>query len=633
MKKAKIISITIGVVGLISLLFGTTMAFFNYTKTGSANTLAVGRIYFNTSQDGQISLTNVFPITSEELEGNTTDSDSITITITGDTTYANGIEYVVRFTDVNNTVNNKDIPISYILEVDDLGTESNTYWSSRGGSSSVYKIKEEGTIHNNEKILVGYIKPDNNGVNGSITITAFVDADKMAISDTYDGTESSEMGTTNDWVNGRIVFTTAEWSSLNTNGISFKVQVEANQGIWVSESENLGDRIKSRLGSDGIVAVNTNGDLYSGTGEIREYRYSGIGNYCTYTDGTNNYNISVEGLDCPTIAYKNSNGAVSIGTSDYYLYNSTDGLTVLTRVNETATDSGLRNYVMFDNERWRIIGVFGDNVKIMKDLPLLENVTDNPVTNDEYYADEYQEYTNTLNEKFYIKYIAYSPPLKYGMFSINDYSTTYTSFRNHDDWTSSGLMYYLNETNTGSYYSTLDEKYKNIIDTVTYYLGNVTTKYNSDHYWVMTSTAKQLYVEEHGNIVCPGSLGQYSSDNNCNIWVYNKGTWNGKVGLIYPSDFGYATTTDKWSTSVGTYYKNGGSLNNWMFNTDSDATWMISPAAFNWRNETGWDYNGVATDFRGYFDYTVRPALFLISTTEITDGDGSYSNPYTLDVN
>ena len=33
---------------------------------------------------------------------------------------------------------------------------------------------------------------------------------------------------------GKTVFTTTEWNSLQTNGVSFQVKVEANEGIWVT---------------------------------------------------------------------------------------------------------------------------------------------------------------------------------------------------------------------------------------------------------------------------------------------------------------------------------------------------------------------------------------------------------------
>ena len=41
----------ISVFALVILLGTVSYAFFNYTRTGISNTIRVGRIYFNTTQD------------------------------------------------------------------------------------------------------------------------------------------------------------------------------------------------------------------------------------------------------------------------------------------------------------------------------------------------------------------------------------------------------------------------------------------------------------------------------------------------------------------------------------------------------------------------------------------------------
>ena len=88
----RILLSAIGIAVMIVVLSGITFAFFNYTRTGASNVVRVGRIYFNTSQNGRINLENVFPITSEELANDVGNHDSVTISITGDTTYDGGIE-------------------------------------------------------------------------------------------------------------------------------------------------------------------------------------------------------------------------------------------------------------------------------------------------------------------------------------------------------------------------------------------------------------------------------------------------------------------------------------------------------------------------------------------------------------
>ena len=102
-KTKKQMFIVIGAFIMILLLGTTTYAFFNYTRTGVSNTIKVGRISFNYSQDGFINLSNVFPIDSTDAETDTTNAKSTSITITGDTDYTNGVEYLVTASDVNMT--------------------------------------------------------------------------------------------------------------------------------------------------------------------------------------------------------------------------------------------------------------------------------------------------------------------------------------------------------------------------------------------------------------------------------------------------------------------------------------------------------------------------------------------------
>ena len=280
-KKQLIISIT-AIVLLIVATVGVTYAFFNYTRTGSPNTIATGRIYFNTSQSGRLQLTNVFPVKSTEVNANSL--DSVTVGIVGDTTYTDGEEFEITLVDVENTINNKKIPINYIATYTantggTIGTSSDTYFTSRESKdATIYKLNATGSVEENTQVLVGYIDNGPTGINGTLTIKAYVDGDRIAISDTYNpnavepipngngqggndqegGTQqkannskgkvkflagesnptTDEYGTTSEWVNGRTVFTTEEWNSFATNPISFKIRAESNEGIWVEEPSN-----------------------------------------------------------------------------------------------------------------------------------------------------------------------------------------------------------------------------------------------------------------------------------------------------------------------------------------------------------------------------------------------------------
>ena len=256
-KSKKQMFIVIGVFGLTLLLGTVTYAFFNYTRTGSANVIKTGRIYFNSEQGTAINLTNMFPIdVTNGIPNDNTKVGSVTINVTGDTTYAEGIEYLVSVVNVQNSVGNKSLPISIDVSYSAngqgkvIGTADTNYFTNRGGNTSVYKILASNIISSNEELLVGYIKPDSTGIDGNIIIRAYLDKAKIAITDTYpegdvthtEGEEPNQTtvtdytnGTGDTWVNGRTVFTTDEWNSLQTNGVSFQIKIESNEGVWVEE--------------------------------------------------------------------------------------------------------------------------------------------------------------------------------------------------------------------------------------------------------------------------------------------------------------------------------------------------------------------------------------------------------------
>ena len=324
MKKKSLIVTFLLVIGLVSITLGVTYAFFNYTRTGTENTLSVGRIYFNHTQDGKIELSNIFPTSSSNL--NSTNSDTVTINITGDTTYSGGIEYKVTLEDVNNTINGKEIPISFNVTANNLGTKSNDYWNERGSTTNIYNLEETGEVEDGKYVLVGYIKPDASGVNGSIDITAYVDTDRVAISDTVSRIDNGNFiygETTGDWIAGRTVLTTEEWNSFSSSPISFKVKVEANEGIWVEEEKfyvmqniygiqawkNVRDNITSiEFHKDGIAPLNPVATI-----DVTDVTSKGTVTLYTVDDelGTNTYKAIVV-ADDTIYAPVNSQGLFSM---------------------------------------------------------------------------------------------------------------------------------------------------------------------------------------------------------------------------------------------------------------------------------------------------------------------------------
>ena len=248
-KSKKQMFLVIGIFALMLFVGGVTYAFFNYTRTGAGNTIRVGRIAFISRQTETISLTNLFPIDPTET-GVMDDEEKVgtlEIEIEGDTDYVDGVEYLISTVNSSITSNGKTLPISLDVTVTNLGTSNDDYFTARESkNATIYKKLIGDTLKGDEQVLVGYIKPNTTsgtkeGVNGKITIKAYLDKNKILISDTYNNGEepTDNLGTPVSMGEGKTVFTTSEWNALQQNGVSFQIKVEANEGIWVEEVRTL----------------------------------------------------------------------------------------------------------------------------------------------------------------------------------------------------------------------------------------------------------------------------------------------------------------------------------------------------------------------------------------------------------
>ena len=402
------------------------------------------------------------------------------------------------------------------------------------------------------------------------------------------------------WVDSSVIIcggdaTDCDYTVDTWNNLFASIKVNVN-GAY-TEGENFVEKVKSRYNvntkQDGLVAVNTSGDLATSGDTIREYRYSGIGNYCTYTDGTNDYNLSVSGTTCPTSACLLGGKLVMTEDNDVFILMggtcSDQGGTTLSLKNgqTTPTDSGLRNYVTFNNEMWRIVGIFNEEnasgvveerIKLVKDEPIsLETEVESTITKN---GVTYNTFNLTTGTKY--KYFYWNYPTD---------DSTYSS--NLNDWTKAGSQYYLNEI----YYNSLSNN--NLIEEMKYYLG-----------WLAEGTLKEIYEMERTA---------------SNVIENNQASWNGKIALLYPSDLGYARATSGWSDSIIANIN----YNNWLLN-DQAVFWLLSPIGDLAGSVAVWLFGSGLRDGRAVVDAGLRPVLSLGSQTKIITGTGSYEDPYQL---
>ena len=158
----------------------------------------------------------------------------------------------------------------------------------------------------------------------------------------------------------------------------------------------------------------------------------------------------------------------------------------------------------------------------------------------------------------------------------------------------------------------LSDKAKSYITTSRYYLGGYNTSSG-----VMTN---QFYAYERGTT-------RYDT----NRPLY----WDGYVGLMYPSDFGYAAG-NSCVTGTDPYNYDGGCKNkDWLWMTTSSdytnsAEWLMSLGLGNSINAFYVNSSGYVFNYLVGAAYSARPVFYLSSSASISEGEGTSAAPYIL---
>ena len=179
-----------------------------------------------------------------------------------------------------------------------------------------------------------------------------------------------------------------------------------------------------------------------------------------------------------------------------------------------------------------------------------------------------------------------------------------------------------------------------MIDDATWYLGSNSA---SADIWGagQIMTADYMYNFERGNLTAK----QCSNTYYCSDTVTRTTTWTGKVGLIYPSDYAYATSggsTTNRDTCLGKQigYVKSSSTPNWAntYTDCKDNNWLLNKSALTWslsprasaRLVFYVGTTGHVGDYRAMGTGAVRPVVYLKSSVSITRGEGTQANPFEL---
>ena len=240
-------------------------------------------------------------------------------------------------------------------------------------------------------------------------------------------------------------------------------------------------------------------------------------------------------------------------------------------------------------EKWRIIGVFGNQVKIMRNEII----------------GRYSWNTNT-NEWPEAKLMKLLNP---GYDSETSGGSLYYNSKSGKCYTSSSSTTSCNFTSSGI----KNEETKNKIAEVTWNLGGWTTS---------EIFSNQIYGYERGTKVYSG----------------RSTTWPGRIALPYPSDYGYATDFNKCTQNLYNYESSTNSYacrtNDWMYpiitNSSSNNGWLLTP--YSGSTSIAWYVysSGYVNDGSSYYASGVAPVLYLGSNVIRVDGNGTIDNPYRI---
>jgi len=231
------------------------------------------------------------------------------------------------------------------------------------------------------------------------------------------------------------------------------------------------------------------------------------------------------------------------------------------------------NYVRFNDELWRVIGVFGNSVhgqtgslvKIIKDTDL-------------------------------------GTARRWHSSNANNWAAP------------AELATYLNANTNGNYYFTLSQGAKDMIQSVTWRLGGIGT------FGASVSRAQDLYAQEIGTTVPTSGATTYTAN----------------VGLMYPSDYALSViaTSCARTTRVDNAYNTSACQGSAWLKHPSAVEWTLTPSTGAATAGAHSIATSGALQKSANVQTTtaaVRPVVYLKSTVKVVFGTGTSADPYILE--
>ena len=238
------------------------------------------------------------------------------------------------------------------------------------------------------------------------------------------------------------------------------------------------------------------------------------------------------------------------------------------------------NYVLFNDELWRVIGVFSVNTQSNGTQNLVKLIRNETLDGLAWHGSDTNDWSAaTLQQQ-----------LNNGYLNATDTTCNFNS--------SNTKTCYFSETG-------LNSTSRGMIESVVWNLGGTSSN---------SATADSFYTAERGTTVYSG----------------RPTTWTGKVGLMYPSDYGYAVLASSCArtTNLRSYNTAACAGNNWL--KTGSYQWTLTPRS-SYSNLVFYVISGGHLgDNIAYSGYGARPSIYLKSSIAMMGGSGTYSDPYLL---
>ena len=657
--KKRILSITVTAVGIACLLIGSSMAYLLFEASGTTQTISAGTLQLSyTNESEAIILNNAVPQSDEQGLNNNVYSITLTNTSTiksyyelslnnnctvGNSYTVNGSSVTANVCIPNNYLKvavktNKDedytiknggnVILKGYLEAKENISFEMIIWLTEETPNDYQGQTETGTPRNviyngnfkiytrqllgNEYTITNMIKNGNfekDAANWALSGASITSDEKysgeksLMLSPNTTAMSTQTLSSTAPVLNhkyyGSIMYKTAsgltaadnrfEWYNTdNSDALMVFANKKDTQGKWerlsgIGQITSTSYLDKSWYVRNFMVNATTNSyvdevmivDLTETFGAGNEPTKEWCDENINYFEGTTIIKVEPKGTDTLIALTDNKDN------SGLYRITHQKDSTLQIGNDKNITEYRYRgaspkNYVTFNNEVWRIIGVFPTDDGTGKIENRIKIIKDQSIGN---------KYWNTSDS---------------------------------NNWARPATLN--TELNT-TYLNSLDSTSQSMIGQAKYYLGGKTPTSNNGY----ADTPLQFYSYERK--IQNTTSNEFYNGTNPNSWV-------GKLGLMYLSDYGYASSNcenkkiyDSNSSSNDIRACNG---TNWLYNIKANE-WLLPQYASHGSIAFGVSSVGYANSYYvNYYQIAVRPVLYLISSAQITGGNGTSSSPYTL---